>query len=674
MADVQDSAALLKAAQAVAKIFTSTRPTFRQFYDAMVGSLGRSDLPRSFMQAVVVAGRRVERAGLSALDAADDRAAYTLALFALGSREGMASMAISAVAEGLCDPPGAIDAKRTHARTTATGAIRSAVGYQGKGMMPVGIQPQRGEAITDPNSTWTSPQALYPGVLLAIRRLCKVSTRDASNRPTAGTGFLIGPSAVLTNWHVIKDAINRAKPGIKVQFDHIRPGARATAVESYEVADEWLGSNTKMGPEQPAAAGTGWWIDVNQREAWQEGLTDCLDYAVIMLKGAPGRQRGWYDLATIPGVTTGSCWAFHHPSGQGQTITGGSFVFVDGADPVRAFHTAPTMGGSSGGLILDDAGQPVALHHSALGDDKMRADGTRPRVPEDTVNVAVPLAAIAAKIGGDLNKIQDEGRFSLPGGCLDGKRPLFGRDDLLASIESLIRGTHRVLWVKPPETGTKKKPGKSYSFQVLKALLPPPGNIFIEFTADQVKAGGREMAEMILKRLAPTTTVGLPQPEEGGTTETAYFANHLVTVLRDMIKSGFADNTIWIVIDDLDIHNLTDAGGRRFLHVLYQRVEDIPQLRIVLIGLKAALPSIPTKILRLSTIERELSEPKAIRELFEKWLLVRGARERGIEQKVLTMVAEVAVSFAGDEAPLEGLARFATEYLDKPLTKLLEEL
>jgi hypothetical protein len=86
-----------------------------------------------------------------------------------------------------------------------------------------------------------------------------------------------------------------------------------------------------------------------------------------------------------------------------------------------------------------------------------------------------------------------------------------------------------------------------------------------------------------------------------------------------------------------------------------------------------ALPSIPTTTLRSSPIERELSDPRAIRQRFEEWLLVRGARDRGIDVKVLTMLAEVATSFAGDEAPLEGLARFATDYLDKPLNDLLEE-
>lgn len=674
---------LLEAAREVAGQFNCARPAFRQFYDTVVSSLGRREVPRSFMAALVVATRRIGDQGIDRpLDPATDRDAFTLALFGLGSREALIDVAMAAVTEGLCDPPRADDAERNAKRQQAAAAIRATAGYEGAGLMPppppptpgVGLQPQRGEAITDPNSTWTSPQALYPGVLLAIRRLCRVTTFDADNRPVTGTGFLIGPSAVLTNWHVIEDATRRQTPRIQVFFDHVRPGVRVAAQEKYEVEDRWLLSSSEMGLEKPDGAQNSWWMHKAARTEWQALLADSLDFAVIALKGAPGRRRGWYDLRSLPPATTdGSCWGFHHPAGQGQTVTAGSFVFVDGAEPVRAFHNISTLGGSSGGLILDGSGLPVALHQGAFGETKVRPDGTWPQVPQEAINVAIPLAAIASRIGKEpLDALQREGRFSFARGCLDGRHPVFGRANLLSAIESLADGKHRVLWVKPPEAGAKKKLGKTFSVEVLKALLPPPANVFVELTADQVKSGGRDMAKFILDKLAPPTPVNLPQPEDGGTTETAYFENHLVTVLRDTIASEFAANTIWLVIDDLDIHNLLDAGGRRFLDVLYKRVADIPQLRIVLVGLKVALPSIPAPILWPSPIEPELGDLAKIPKIFEDWLLLR-ARNGPIDLKVLTMLSRVAAGFAGDEAPLEGLARFAIQYLDKPLTDLLEE-
>jgi len=374
-------------------------------------------------------------------------------------------------------------------------------------------------------------------------------------------------------------------------------------------------------------------------------------------------------------INGGSCWVFHHPAGQGQTITGGSFVFVDGLQPVRAFHSATTVGGSSGGLVLDEAGRPVALHHAALGDDKVKADGSWPSVPDEVLNVAVPFTAIAAKIGAKLKGIRDEGRFALPRGCLDGRRPMFGRDDLLTAIEEMRAGARRVLWVKPPEPGWKR-PGKTFSVDVLKVLLPAPNNVFVEFSADQVKAGGLEMAQVILKALAPNLTINLPLPEEGGTTETAYFQNHLLPVLRDTIKRDFAGNTVWLVIDDLDIHNLPDAGGRRFLDVLYTRVEDIPQLRIVLIGLKVALPSILPSTLRLSPIDLALKTDAPtgtaipdFRRLFRDWLRLR-TRDLAIDDNVIVLLSELAISHGGAELSLEALARFAVDHLDRPLKGL----
>ena len=319
--------------------------------------------------------------------------------------------------------------------------------------------------------------------------------------------------------------------------------------------------------------------------------------------------------------------------------------------------------------MLDDAGQPIALHHAGFGTAEQKPDTSWPRVPDELLNAAVPLDKIKAKIAGDMKKIQDEGRIVLSRGCLDGRRPMFGRSDLLAAIEKLASGEHRVLWVKPPPDPAWKRPGKTFSVEVLKAVLPPPKNIFIEFTADQVKAGGREMVQLILKTLDPQSTLQLPTPEEGATTETAFFENHLFVAVRETIGSNFAHNLIWLVIDDLDVHNLTDAGGRRFLDVLYNRVADIPQLRIALIGLKVYLPSIPESVLLHSPIEAV--ELDAIGELFQNWLAERGARNQGIAHDVITFLSELATSFAGTDAPLEALARFTIDHLTKPLNRFL---
>jgi hypothetical protein len=678
---------LLAAAASIAETITASRPAFSQFYDGVLASMRRPDLPNSFMQALVLAQRRVEAAQSKGLDPAKDRDAFALALFALGSDHAVANIAMACIAAGLFDR--APEAERLAARQDAAAAVRAAVGWNGAAaMMPPaspsaapGAQPQRafGEAIIDPKLTWTSPNALYPGVVLAMRRLCRITTIDANNKQITGTGFLIGPSAVLTNWHVVEAIpadFEDSASVLKIHFDYASPGATSRQTETYEPARDWLMDHSTFGPRAPSRVQESWWMNEAVRGDWQKQLINHLDYAVIKLKGTPGRQRGWYDIGAAARLkATGACWVFHHPGNQGQTITGGSFVFVDGLRPVRAFHSATTMGGSSGGLMLDENGYPVALHHARLGNDEIKRDGSWPVVPQEVLNVAVPLTAIAAKVGDNkLQLILKEGRAGLPRGCLDGGRPLFGRDNLLDTIEELQAGRGRVLWVKPPEPGWRK-PGKTFSVNVLKALLPAPANVFVEFSADQVKAGGREMAEFIMKTLGSRLNATLPAPEVGATTETAYFQDHLLPVLRDTIKRDFSSHTVWLVIDDLDIHNLPDAGGRRFLDVLYRRVEDIPQLRIVLIGLKVALPSVAVPTLRLSPIDlvpkdsaRPGTEPDFLK-LFQDWLRQR-TRDLSLPNNVITLLSEMAISHGGKEPSLQTLASFAIDHLDVPLKRL----
>lgn len=662
----------------IAQMVRVSRLAFRQALDSLLGELGRSDLPRSFLHATLLGERRRQQENRPRIDPTTNQGSLGLALFSLGSRVAVANLSIAMVAQGLFDDEA--DGDRHDARSRIAARVLEVLGFKAQVAETTPGRPQRGEpqVFVDPYATWVDPNLLSPAILLAARRVCRISSRNANNEPVTGTGFLVGPSAVMTNWHVVKDLIaldaQRIDPGLlEFHFDILRSGLPLGAAKlSVQARSEgWLLAHSEMGDLEPPDAAVGWWQVQARRLSWQAEVAGELDFAVIAVDGAPGEQRGWYDLSRQPTFGAGgSCFVFHHPTGQPMAVTPGSVIYADGLRPVRVFHSASTADGSSGGLLVDDQGRAIALHHAGYGELRKNAAGQWPRIPEEVVNAAIPIAAIKRAISeASLAKIEERTTLSLPNGTLDGLRPLFGRRDLLLAIDAVAKGERRILWIKPPEAPFRR-PGKTFSVEVMKALLPPPRNIYVELTADEVKAGGLQMAELIMERLLPGSSMGLSKPTDSGTTETAYFTG-VVTHMQNMLASNFPDSLIWLVIDDLDVHTLADAGGRRFLDVLYNEVGKISELRIVLVGLRAALGGIPDPVLRPSPIE--WTEFSDLGRVFQNWLNIRGARDRPLDTRVMRLLGDIVASCAGSESPLEALSTFTTSHLNAPLAKFFEE-
>jgi hypothetical protein len=189
----------------------------------------------------------------------------------------------------------------------------------------------------------------------------------------------------------------------------------------------------------------------------------------------------------------------------------------------------------------------------------------------------------------------------------------------------------------------------------------------VKFDADKIKSGEKAMAALILHQLSERAADELPDPM---TTQNAY-DQILVSKIREIIADRWPKSTIWLVIDDLDVHDLTDAGGRRFLNALYTRVGDIPQLRVVLIGLGGNLESIPKATLLETHIAR--SELENVGPLFREWLLERGVRDMPIDKRVLDLIANTLKSFAGSEVPMETLGKFTAAHFDPALKAYLQE-
>ena len=676
----------LAAASRFGQRVTASRMAFRQHFDAWLAegrAAGRAFRPTSFLHAQFL-GRRAGYAGTGPHDTAG---AVALCLLALEEPSTMSELAIAVVAAGLCDQLQSVSSleDRLAHRRELSREINGLFG-RGEAVAEFAVELERAanlEAMSDADGTWSDPDALGPAMLLARRRLCRIETVDAKLKKVTGTGFLIGPSAVLTNWHVVSDlpSVLAAEPTAEiplwVRFDYGRSSKLPDGARSvFRASKDWLIASSETGALAPHGRqpDDGWWQDSALRSAWRQGMAGNLDFAVLRVIGAPGLLRGWYDLASAAAVPpTGSCFALHHPNGNGRTFTAGSFALPNLTLGARAFHTASTAHGSSGGLIYDDTGRPVALHYLGIGAEDVLSN-PKLKVKEDVVNVAIPLTAIAQALAGVASEIARIEGLTPPRGCLDGRRPVFGREQLLKDLVQLLPETAgtgapagpaspRVLVVRTPSGSTARKPGKSFTVDILEALLGGPKTHVIRISADQVRAGAEAMARLLLSALPPGEDIELP---EQATTEGAY-DQVLVDALRTAIADRWPDGVVWLIIDDLDVHTLTDDGGRRFLSTLYRRVRDIPQLRIALIGLGVSLDSIAPDDL----IESPLDPPEKLRDLFRDWLMARSSKGAQIPDEVLDMIADSLASFAGSDAPLATLSQFTADHLLDALDKRL---
>lgn len=241
-----------------------------------------------------------------------------------------------------------------------------------------------------------------------VRCVCRIDYADLSP-PGVGTGFLVAPDLVLTNWHVVKrveDAPDANKPEVakelRFRFDLLE---RAAAVEAKGRCTGAKADNGSPILRSSPAAG------MELKGGTGEPGMDALDYALIRLadrvgddpvggEGKPG-TRGHFQLhASIPKpLPESALMVLQHPMRGELQFAIGKVLGPNGTGS-RVKHTAATQRGSSGSPVLDPALAPVALHN-----------GTRSGTEQEkqAYNTAVPLAHIVRDLAdaGMSNMLQE---------------------------------------------------------------------------------------------------------------------------------------------------------------------------------------------------------------------------------------------------------------------------
>lgn len=223
-------------------------------------------------------------------------------------------------------------------------------------------------------------------------RVCRVET------PTGfGTGFLVGPDLLLTNYHVMRSVIDapQTAKAVLLRFDYkqLADGTTLSPGTEYKLAANWLVDHSPYSK-----------VDTSADSGSQVPQPDELDYALLRLEGEPGRQpvggdkaeptanpRGWIEPKPLPySVTNGApIFIVQHPEAKPLKLaldTKG--VLGVNANGTRVRYVTNTEPGSSGSPVFNENWELIALHHS----------GDRRIVP--TYNQGIPFAAILSLLAG----------------------------------------------------------------------------------------------------------------------------------------------------------------------------------------------------------------------------------------------------------------------------------
>jgi hypothetical protein len=464
------------------------------------------------------------------------------------------------------------------AELVAQGLIDPAVLVQGSAPSAVTLMPQNGDG------TWLEPQAFTPammGVLpvadllaainLAARRLCLI--KAGGNQ---GTGFLIGPHTVLTNWHVMSGLIDsetgKARPGtdrdIQISFETLADNQGRPC----QAAEDWLAGFSPLAkagaPLPPSPDGT------------------FLDYCAIRLVGAPGRERGWYDLAQtgVLNDRTDAFFVFQHPAGVAQRAGVARDTVPEAEDFLQ--HQVWTASGSSGGLCLDHALRPVALHHGAVF-DAPDANGRKKLLH----NRAVRLASIhraRPDLGAPDPKLDRVARLS------DGSAAVLGRGATQATLRRMAVDASKPILVVRGD----RQSGKSFTTLLLRESFPFGSMRIIRLSAEDLKAEAADLARLILERAGKDLAEidagfrNLASLTTGPATVADVFVTMKTMLLGIASASPVQPYVLWLVIDQLDQVPLPGIGARSLLEKIYNDAALLAVMRVVLIGLTDVLTSV----------------------------------------------------------------------------------
>jgi len=228
-------------------------------------------------------------------------------------------------------------------------------------------------------------------------RVCRIELPAGTAR---GTGFLVGPDVVMTNYHVIeklqKGEIRSSELALRFDYKVLSDGITVSSGKTYRLADDWLIDSSPYSPMDQEVAPN------------SDPALDELDYALLRVDGKPAADpvggdtddpkpvaRQWIPVPAMMPYdfnTNKALFIVQHPDGKPMQVAFDTEALISlNGNGTRVRYSTTTEPGSSGSPCFNADWEWVALHHS--GDPRYY----RLRTPAE-FNEGIPLSAIIKQL------------------------------------------------------------------------------------------------------------------------------------------------------------------------------------------------------------------------------------------------------------------------------------
>lgn len=231
------------------------------------------------------------------------------------------------------------------------------------------------------NEPWFDTDMFYQKLGKRKRCICRVEVTRADGKISTGTGFLISPNQVMTNFHVIESVLDNPDllNSVKFRFD-FEKGRDEGVMNS--------GTEININSDDPVFTYSKYCDNDKNGEAdiTKECTDEYLDYAILNLAEEAGNNpfginaaaatdgniRGWIDLKNPQEnmlFEGGSLIILQHPEGDALKMALGlNKVSAVSPNKKRVRYSINTQPGSSGSPVFNTNFELVALHN--MGDPR----------------------------------------------------------------------------------------------------------------------------------------------------------------------------------------------------------------------------------------------------------------------------------------------------------------
>jgi Trypsin-like peptidase domain len=362
------------------------------------------------------------------------------------------------------------------------------------------------------------PAAVFEEMFPRVRRtICAIGLDLPGAQNIRGTGFLIGPDLVMTNYHVVGPLLEEVDGALKETL----PGDRIYCFFDYDTAPQPLippkpliHSRIAQGVQQ------GWLVCAGPPRRGDgsdnaEPFTNQLDFAVIRLArqigNLPSRigggvRRGWLTLEEQIAVQSEARLVlFQHPGQRPQRFDIGPVHKSDDTQS-RVWYWLNSAKGSSGGAAVDTTGRLYAIHNAEVTRAAELKGATR------RLNQGIRIDRIAAAAPGCVVAQPAAAKHQFWSLSDDYKSPdpVIGRyefRDFVAEVQATTGP--RVLVVAGP-AGT----GVRFSVKLLKRIVGTQTPV-VEITAEYPgSTPPADFLRLIFNGLAMSVPSSMPVPKE----------------------------------------------------------------------------------------------------------------------------------------------------------------